>query len=317
MWAILGAHATSSCNAKRRLLISVKVASSLAKPQLQLLLMTLSGEFQPHSFGLGRRGGLLSAAFVMISMAAPATFGQAPSEVAAQARVDQQGAASLQAGSQNSPAAGSQADDDPPPPDAGPDRRRLAVNPLTGLITSSATNYEPLTAKERWKVYWKQNYFSIGAYFGPVFTALVLDQSANSPPQWGGGVAGFGLRVASRTVGGMIQGTVQAPLAAVLHEDVRYISSPQHGFKRRAFHALEYSVLTYNAQGHTTLNVANLGAYYTSTAISTAWLPDRKGSLASYTLSNGSEQIALSVPVNLLQEFWPEITRMVLRRHPT
>jgi hypothetical protein len=277
--------------------------------------MILCG-MQLHSFGLGRRGALLSVAFVTTLAVAPAVFGQASSDVAAQAPTDQPGAASPQTPSQNPPVAINQSPDDRPA-QAARDRQRLSVNPVTGLVTSSATNYQPLTGKERWKVYWKQNYFSIGAYFGPVFTALVLDQTTNSPAQWGGGMAGFGLRVASRTVGGIIQGSVQAPLAAVLHEDVRYISSPQHGFKRRALHAVEYSFLTYNTQGHTTVNFANLGAYYASTAISTAWLPDRKGSFASYTFSNGSEQIALSVPVNLLQEFWPEITRVVLRRHRT
>jgi hypothetical protein len=279
--------------------------------------MTFCGKLQLHSFGLERRGTLLSAALVITLMLAPVAFAQTPSDVVAQAPADQQGAASPQAESKNSRPSASQPADDPPPSIAASDRQRLAVNPVTGLVTSSATNYQPLTGRERWKVYWKQNYFSIGAYFGPVFTALVLDQTTNSPPQWGGGMAGFGLRVASRTVGGMIQGSVQAPLAAVLHEDVRYISSPQHGFPRRALHAVEYSFLTYNTQGHTTVNFANLGAYYASTAISTAWLPDRKGSFASYTFSNGSEQIALSVPVNLLQEFWPEITRVVLRRHRT
>lgn len=188
------------------------------------------------------------------------------------------------------------------------------MNPVTGLVTSPAANYQLLTGKERWKVYWKQNYFSIGAYFGPVFTALVLDQSTNSPPQWGDGLSGYGLRVASRTVSGMIQGTVQAPLAAVLHEDVRYIASPQHGFSRRAVHAVVYSVLTYNEHGHVTPNVANLVGYYTSTAISTTWLPGRR-SVPSYTLSNGTEQIGLSMPVNILQEFWPDIIRKLSRRH--
>lgn len=189
-------------------------------------------------FGLRRRRGLLSAAFAIALLAATTASGQAAN--------------------------------DPPAPFTTPARQRLSVNPVTGLVTSPATNYQPLTGKERWKVYWKQNYFSIGAYFGPVLTALVLDQTTNSPPQWGGGMAGFGLRVAARTAGGTIQGTVQAPLAAVLHEDVRYISSPQHGFKRRALHAIEYSFLTYNERGHPTVNVANLGAYYASTAISTA-----------------------------------------------
>lgn len=270
-------------------------------------------KFHCDFFVLARRGVLLSAAFAMIFAVATATVAQTAPDTATPSSTNQQGTASPRAGSQNSPVAASQADDDPPPSVTARERERLAVNPVTGLVTSSAINYEPLTGRERWKVYWKQNFFSIGAYFGPVFTALVLDQTTNSPPEWGGGLRGYGLRVASRTAGGMIQGTIQAPIAALLHEDVRYISSSQHGAKHRVLHAVEYSFLTYNEQGHPTLNIANLAAYYASTEISTAWLPDKRGGWG-YTFSNGSEQIALSVPVNLLQEFWPEITHKVLRR---
>ena len=63
-----------------------------------------------------------------------------------------------------------------------------------------------------------------------------------------------------------------------------------------------------------TLNVANLSAYYVSTAVSTAWLPGIKNA-ARYTFSNATEQIGLSFPTNLVQEFWPEFRRHVLRQH--
>ena len=188
----------------------------------------------------------------------------------------------------------------------------LSVNPVTGLVTASASEYQPLTGSERLKLYFKMNYLSAGAYFGPVFSALVLDQTTNSPSQWGGGFRGYGRRVASRTANAILQGTFQAPAAAALHEDVRYIASGKPGFKRRAWHALVYSFLTYNDEGRPTLNIANLGSYYASTAVSTAWLPGRYN-LAGYTFSNGTEQIGLSLPVNLMQEFWPEIHRYVLR----
>jgi hypothetical protein len=111
-----------------------------------------------------------------------------------------------------------------------------------------------------------------------------------------------------------LQGTFQAPVAAVLHEDVRYISSSQHAIKRRVGHAVLYSFLTYNNQGHGTLNIANLSAYYASTAVSTAWLPGIRKRVR-YTFSNATEQIALSVPINVVQEFWPEIQHYVFRRH--
>lgn len=200
------------------------------------------------------------------------------------------------------------------PAPANSNNQPLAVNPITGLGTASAANYQPLTGNERWRLYWKQNYASVGAYFGPVFTALVLDQSTNTPRQWGGGMAGFGRRVGSRTGQAITQGTIQASLAAALHEDVRYISSADTGFKPRLLHAIKFSFFTYNSQGHTTLNIANITSVYSATAISTAWVPIQ-GSAAKYTFTNGTAQLALAVPINIVQEFWPEIRRIVFR-HP-
>jgi len=191
--------------------------------------------------------------------------------------------------------------------------KALSVNPVTGMVSASEANYEPLSGNERVKLYFKMNYASVGAYFGPFFTALVLDQSTGSPAQWGGGFGGYGRRVASRLGTAILQGTFQAPMAALLHEDVRYIASSQHGMKRRAWHAVKYSFLTYNSQGQPTLNVANLSSYYAATAISVAWLPSHNN-VATYTLSNATEQVGLSIPLNLLQEFWPEIRHAVLRR---
>ncbi len=201
----------------------------------------------------------------------------------------------------------------PPNTPAANQNQPLAVNPLTGLTTVSAVNYKPLTGKERWQLYWKQNYWSVGAYFGPVFTALVLDQATNTPSEWGGGIGGFGRRVGSRTLTAMLQGTFQASMAPLLDEDVRYISSGQTGFKRRVLHAVAFSFLTYDSQGQTRLNIANLTSYYAATAVSTTWVPIDE-SRGRYILTNGTEQVALSVPVNLLQEFWPEIRHKILRR---
>jgi hypothetical protein len=189
----------------------------------------------------------------------------------------------------------------------------LAVNPVTGLTSTSTSNYHPLTGKQRWKLYWKQNYFSVGAYFGPVFTALALDQATNTPSEWGSGIEGFGKRLGSRTLTAMTQGTFQAAAAPLLDEDVRYIALGHGTFGRRFLHAVAFSFVTYNHKGHVTPNIANLTSYYAATAVSTTWVPIN-GSKTAYIFSNASEQIALSIPVNLLQEFWPEIHRKVLRR---
>jgi len=187
------------------------------------------------------------------------------------------------------------------------------VNPVTGLVSASAANYQPLTGSQRVKLYFKQNFWSVGAYFGPFAAALVLDQATGSPAQWGGGFSGYGKRVASRVGAAIIQGTVQAPAAAVLHEDVRYIVSKEHGAKRRAWHAVVYSFATYNNHGQPTVNIANIGSYYAASAVSATWLPGYYN-VGRYALIDGSESLGLSIPVNLLQEFWPEIRHYVFRR---
>jgi hypothetical protein len=60
------------------------------------------------------------------------------------------------------------------------------------------------------------------------------------------------------------------------------------------------------------LNFASLTSTYATTAISTAWTPGRF-KVATYALTNGTAQIGLSAPINLMQEFWPEIRRKILR----
>lgn len=189
----------------------------------------------------------------------------------------------------------------------------LAVNPLTGLTSVSASNYRPLTGKQRRQLYWKQNYFSAGAYVGPVLSALMLDQATGSPKEWGGGMEGFGKRLGSRLLSSTVQGNIQAALAVPLHEDVRYIARGQGSAGRRVLHAFAFSFLTYNNHGHTTVNIANLTGYYAGSAIATTWIPTRE-SLARYTFEYGSEEIGFSIAVNVVQEFWPDIRRKFLHR---
>lgn len=195
------------------------------------------------------------------------------------------------------------------------DSSRLSVNPVTGQTTALASDYTPLTTDELSKLYIKQSYWSVGAYFGPFVAALLIDQTAGQPRQWGGGFPGYGRRVASRVASGdVVQNSFQFPVAFLLKEDVRYIASDQHGVARRAGHAILYSFLTYNYEGHPTLNLANIGSNYVAAAVSTAWLPGHR-KLASYTFGNGSEELAMGIPLNLIQEFWPEINRAFFHRH--
>src|SRR5579859_4385451 len=114
----------------------------------------------------------------------------------------------------------------------------LSVNPLTGLVSVSAGHYKPLTRKERWNLYWQQNYLSAGSYFGPVFTALLLDQTTGTPEQWGGGMEGYGRRLASRLGQAIVQGTVQAQSVPIVRVS-QFLGSVHHRKARDAgFHLM-------------------------------------------------------------------------------
>lgn len=185
----------------------------------------------------------------------------------------------------------------------------LAVNPFTGLTSVSASDYVPLTGAQIWKLYFRQTYTTVGAYFGPAFSALV-DQATTQPRQWGGGAGGFGKRLASRVASGdVIQNSFQYPLSVALKEDVRYISSDQSGTGHRFLHAMVYTVITYNYHGHPTPNVAGISCDYFAAALSSFWLPGNHR-IVHYTFVNGSEGLAVGVPVNVVQEFWPQITEI-------
>jgi hypothetical protein len=187
-------------------------------------------------------------------------------------------------------------------------------NPVTGLATVSEANFTPLTGSERCKLYFDTTYLSAGTYLAPVMTALLLDESSGTPRGWGGGLPGFGRRVVSRVGTTVIASTFQAPLAAALHEDVRYISSSRRSWQRRAVHAVLFSFLTYDNHGRTTPNLASIASVYASTGVSTLWIPSLRNA-AKYTFSNATEQIVLTFPGNVAQEFWPEIRRHIFRQH--
>jgi hypothetical protein len=246
---------------------------------------------------VGQGFRLLATGFALILLAAPSAFTQTASA----------------AGTHCQPSGGT---DTPPqaPTTNQNTNQQVSVNPVTGETTALATHYRPLTADERWKLYFESSYWSIGAYFSPLFTALALDQATDSPAQWGTGIAGYGHRAASRLLtGNVVQASFQHSVAALLKEDVRYIASDQHGFGRRAWHAVKYSFLTYNRQGHPTPNIAGIGGFYVAAAASTTWLPGRRRTW-SYTLSNGAQSEALSLPYSVVQEFWPEISHHLFHR---
>ena len=161
-------------------------------------------------------------------------------------------------------------------------------------------------------MYIKQNFTTVGAYLG-VFTGSILDQLGHQPPEWHQGMEGYGQRLVSRFGSGVVQGTIQASACLLVGQDPRYIRSGSERAWPRAGHAFLYSILTYNTEGKPRLAVATLGSYYTSSMIATCWLPARYTPLGD-GVRDGNRQVILASFSNLIQEFWPEIRKIISRK---
>lgn len=204
------------------------------------------------------------------------------------------------------------ADSQSAPSKAKDDQKATDVNLITGFGATSAKDYRPLTGKQRWALFANQTVASGGAYFGPVASSIV-DQIDGNPPEWGGGLGGYGRRLASRIGTGIVQATVQAGGCAVLGQDPRYIRSAGQGAGNRSLHALLFSFVTYDKRGKRRPAIPTLASYYASGMISTLWFPERYTALGD-GVRDGNQQLIFSILLNQFQEFLPEIRRVVFRK---
>ncbi len=186
------------------------------------------------------------------------------------------------------------------------------VNVLTGLGTVSGQEYTPLTREQRWRYYLNQNFTSLGAIVGPALSSLI-DQAGAQPPEWGGGMPGYGKRLVSRLGTGMVMGTVQSAGCALLGQEPRYVSSSSTNVFARIGHGFLFSFITYNNEGNKRIALATLTSYYAASMTATLWMPGRYTALGD-GVRDGTRQVILAGFINQWQEFWPEIRRHILRR---
>ena len=144
--------------------------------------------------------------------------------------------------------------------------------------------------------------------FGPyplVVSAVVagLNQSSNTPPEWGQGAEGFGDRMASSFGIALTTTTTRYALAKLMREDTLYYRSDKAGILPRTEHAV-ISAFTgrRGPEGRRVFSIPALVAPYAGafTAIY-GWYPDRFGAKDAARL--GSYNLLIYVGGNLALEF--------------
>jgi hypothetical protein len=151
---------------------------------------------------------------------------------------------------------------------------------LTGVYLSRDQPLVPLTQNLRQAIYLDQTLATPGAYMKRLFAAGI-DQARGSPPQWGGGIGGYGIRFASRE-GQFISANTLAYLGnSALKYEPRYDQCRCSSFWPRTRHAILRNFVTYN-QSERELR-PQLGLYAGSFGgglISTAWKPEPRNAFA-------------------------------------
>ncbi|HEY3840768.1 MAG TPA: hypothetical protein VGL72_29550 [Bryobacteraceae bacterium] len=132
-----------------------------------------------------------------------------------------------------------------------------------------------------------------------------VGEVTGAPKGWGRGIDGFGKRVASGFATHVVKNTIQYPIAAVRHEDLRYHPSTDTRFGPRLEHALVSTVVTYKTTtGKRTVASGEISGAVGSGLVSRIWQPAAARSIGA---GFGSAGISLGAQAgaNVVQEFWP------------
>ena len=140
-----------------------------------------------------------------------------------------------------------------------------------------------------------------GAVEGLGFAAW--DQYRNAPPEWGGGMAGYGRRVASRVGGFFIQEGITEGLAAELNRPLDYQRCTCSNTLGRIGHALQLSITDQPVTGGHPLAIPRIAGAYLGAFAESYWRPRASTHRASFVLGTGTTSLLLGAGVNLFHEF--------------
>lgn len=158
-------------------------------------------------------------------------------------------------------------------------------NYLNMAGTTKASDFTPLTQKERTQLYLKTmvnplGYMKAGASAG-------IDQWNDKPGEWEQGGPGYGKRFANITGQYSIQRTVTFTLASAFHEDNRYFNSGKNGIWSRTGFALASGILARHDEGNRNVSISQVGGVAAGAFLSRSWQPPSQRSAGDGAVSFG------------------------------
>ena len=139
---------------------------------------------------------------------------------------------------------------------------------------------------------------------GKVVVRATYGEILDNPKEWGRGIDGYGIRLGSAFGSHFVKNSIQFPVAAWRHEDMRYHPSTEAKFGGRLKHALISTVVTRNLiTGESTFAAGRVSGIFGSALISRTWQPAPDRTVAG-GFSSAGISLAIDAGVNVLREFW-------------
>jgi hypothetical protein len=212
------------------------------------------------------------------------------------------------------PLVAAQGQDSPPSePKAGAASRGIdhLFNYLNMAGTTSASDFQPLTQKQRTHIYLKTMVNPLG--FLKAGFSGGIDQWRDKPPEWEQGASGYGKRYANILAQYSIQRTVTFGLASALHEDNRYFNSGRKGLWSRTRYAVASGILARHDDGSRHLSISQLGGVAAGAFLSRTWQPPSQNSPGDAAVSFGIT-MGSNMGFGIVKEFLPDLGRAIRKK---
>jgi hypothetical protein len=185
-------------------------------------------------------------------------------------------------------------------------------NYLNMAGTKKTSQFQPLTQRERTRLYYKAMVNPFG--FVKAGFSAGIDQWKDKPVEWQQGAAGYGQRYANILGQYSIQRTVTFGLESALHEDNRYFNSGKRGLWTRSEYALASSFLARHNDGSRNVSVSQLGGVAAGAFLSRLWQPSSQSSAGDGAVSFGIT-MGSNAAFSVVKEFLPSLGRKLMKKH--
>jgi hypothetical protein len=172
--------------------------------------------------------------------------------------------------------------------------------------------YGQLNKREKFKVFLRSTY-SPYTFAGAAFDAG-LAQATGGWYTYGGGMEGYGKRYGASLAdaeSGAFFGRFLFPV--LLHEDPRYLRSTSQHTMPRVGYALSRVLVTHDDHGNKRPNLSLLMSAVASSSLANSYYPRDNRGLGD-TMARAGDGLLSTAEMNLLREFWPDISKK-LRKH--